>query len=86
MSAATWSAKSAGSASAATTAMVAMSNPYVYEVGSVTGMDGSVVRVGVDNDAVWIRSNGTVLNRVQAEQVGQLYLRACWLAGQQDTP
>ena len=62
-----------------------MANDQVFEVGSVTAMDGQTVRVGVQHDAVWIRSNGAPLSRVQAEQVGQLFIRACWLAGQRDT-
>jgi hypothetical protein len=63
-----------------------MANAHTYEVGSVTGVDGVIARVGIDHDAVWVRASGVVLSRVQAETFAQLFVRACWLAGQQDAP
>ena len=62
-----------------------MADPHVFEVGSVQAMDGSTVRVGVRHGAVWIRSNGSPLSAQQAETFGQLFVRAAWLAGRQDT-
>ena len=63
-----------------------MASGYVFEAGSVTAMDGSTIRVGVDHDAVWVRSNGAPMNRQQAETFAQLFVHACWAAGRQDTP
>lgn len=62
-----------------------MGDPQVFEVGSVVPMDGTAIRVGVSHDAVWVVGSGGLLNRQQAETFAQLYVRACWLAGQQDT-
>lgn len=61
-----------------------MANPHVWEVGSVTSLDGVPVHVGVDYDSVVIRGATSVrLSREQAETFSQLWVRACWEAGRQ---
>ena len=59
-----------------------MADPYVREVASLYDLDGPPVTVGVDYDAVTIRSGGwlTRLDRMQAEAFAQLFIAACWEA------
>ena len=60
-------------------------NPAVFEVGSVTILDGVPVHVGVDYDSITIRgATHARLSREQAETFAQLWVRASWLAGQQE--
>lgn len=60
----------------------------VFEVGSVTTLDGNRLVVGVEYGAVTVGHHGSHppyrLGRQQAETFAQLYVHACWLAGQQD--
>ena len=61
-----------------------------FEVGQVVTLDGTRLSVGVDHDCVTIGHHGSHppyrLGRQQAETFAQLYVHACWLAGQHDTP
>jgi len=66
-----------------------MSDPHIREVGSVeTEIDGPV-SIGVDYDTVaifiggWLSADGVRLARVQAEEFGQMFIRACWKAARQ---
>ena len=62
-----------------------MSNPAVFEVGSVNSLDGVPVHVGVDYDSISIRgATSARLSREQAETFAQLFIHASWLAGQQE--
>ena len=67
-----------------------MSGLRVFEVGSVITLEGNRLVVGVDHDAVTIGHHAGHppyrLGREQAETFARLYVHACWLAGQQDTP
>lgn len=51
-----------------------MSNPHVREVGSVTCVHGSVLRVGVDYDAVTL--NGVQLGPEVRDDFARLYFAA----------
>ena len=71
-------------------------DPYVREIGRVADDRGRVVIVGVDHDAVTLRTTGTrtdaavtlaaiqaevTLAAYRAEEFGQLLVSACWQAG-----
>ena len=61
-------------------------DPRVRETGRVTDAGGHVVIVGVDHDAVTLRTLGpapVVLSSYQAEEFGQEYISACRQAGWQ---
>lgn len=60
-----------------------MARPPVYEVGHVETIGGTRIHVGVDHGLVRLRGDG-LLNPGQQESFAQLFVRACWLAGQQD--
>lgn len=63
-----------------------MPDPYVREIGRLTDDVGRVVIVGVDYGAVTLRtlhtrtSGAVALGCAQAEELGQLYVSACWAA------
>lgn len=66
-----------------------MSDPYVREVGSVEGLDGERLSVGVDYDTVaiyvgcWLSADGVRLSPDGQEELGRLLVSAVWQAGQQ---
>jgi hypothetical protein len=61
-------------------------DPYVREIGRITDDAGRILIVGVDHGAVTLRTLHTrtggavTLGCVQAEELGQLYIAACWEA------
>ena len=66
-----------------------MPDPHVREIGRVEDMDGYPLAVSIDYDTVAIGhplgSNGSAwrLTSSQAEEFAQLFVSACWQAGQQ---
>ena len=70
--------------------MTAMSeDPFVREIGRLTDDVGRVLVVGVDYDAVTLRtlhtrtSGAVALGMGQQEELGQLLIAAAWQAGWQ---
>jgi hypothetical protein len=63
--------------------------PHVREIGRVEDMDGDVLIVGIYDNTVTFSVPGNAapnwqLESAQAEEFGQLFVRACWEAGRQD--
>lgn len=62
-------------------------DPYVREIGRIEDGQGRIVIVGVDYGTVTLRTLRTrtggavALSVLQAEELGQLYIAACWQAG-----
>lgn len=62
-----------------------MADPYVRNLGYVVDIDGLRLLVGVNYDAVTLGFTGEAqwsLTQDQAEEFAQLYVSACWQAGQ----
>jgi hypothetical protein len=61
-----------------------MADPYVHEVGRVKDLDACTITVGVDYDTVTLRApfGPARLTQAQAEEFAQLFVSACWQAGQ----
>lgn len=61
-----------------------MTDGYIRAIGTVTDMNGSAVRVGVDYDTVTISTgllSPACFTQAQAEEFAQLFVSACWQAG-----
>lgn len=56
--------------------------PYVRNLGSVEAMDGDLVTVGVDYDAVIVNANNAAFTRSMTEEFAHLFIAACWEAGE----
>jgi len=59
-------------------------SPYIREVGRLQDMDGIPIVLGVDYDTVTIQAADlpVQLTRDQAEEFAQIYVSACWEAGE----
>jgi hypothetical protein len=63
-----------------------MSDPHVREIGRIEDMDGNVLTVGVDYDAVtigWPTGPEWRIESSQADEFAALYVSACWQAAAQ---
>ncbi len=64
-------------------------DPYVRETGRITDDAGRILIVGVDHDAVTLRtlrtrtSGAVALDMARQEELGQLLIAAAWQAGWQ---
>lgn len=56
--------------------------PELGHIGSVQTLTGLTLHLKVNGGAVYL--GGYVLNREQAETFAQLFVRACWLAAQEE--
>jgi hypothetical protein len=53
-----------------------------HRIGSVQTMTGLTLKIKISGDAIFV--GGYVLNREQAETFAALFVRACWLAAQEE--